>query len=379
VTPEERQQYQLEALHWNRKFASGVYIGLACILGWSYHPNSIVIGEIIKNPTKSMLIPNAEYAIVMQELQKDRRLDFLLNKEGESSFQTYIRLLTEYMAYMHTELVEPPTPSLSNLRWGSYEQVQKKLEENLKLLDLVQIASENNTPDSTNLLKDTLWQMLPRSLFRRYLDHHIKRCRGDLKFPKKLKDILDPLKKNIHQVFSENPYQQYLEQRIKEQRIKHCHGDLKAPHIWIEPQNDQNISEARNYIRVLDAIDFNPTFNNIDILSDLAMILVDLQARTHSPELVNLMIENYLHLTNQKDKISRSVLAYYLVEKAIMWAAVSIVYDDLPELGLTFLEVAKKRMEDLLCGDLIYQAYTLPDIPTTTSLLGYHSRRNHSG
>lgn len=379
VTPEERQQYQLEALHWNRKFAPGVYIGLACILGWSYNPYSIVMGEILKNPTERMLIPNAEYAIVMQELQKDRRLDFLLNKENENSCQTYIRLLTEYMAYMHTELVEPPTPSLYNLRWGSYEQVQKKLVENLKLLDLVQIVSENDTPDSSNLLKDTLWQVLPQSLFRRYLDHHIKRCRGDLKFPKKLKDILDPLKKNINQVFSANPYQQYLEQRIKDQRIKHCHGDLKAPHIWIEPQNDQNISEARNYIRVLDAIDFNPTFNNIDILSDLAMILVDLQARTHSPELVNLMIENYLHLTNQKDKISRSVLAYYLVEKAIMWAAVSIVYDDLPELGLTFLEVAKKRMEDLLCGDLICKAYTLPEIPTTTFLSGSHSRRTHSG
>ena len=41
------------------------------------------------------------------------------------------------------------------------------------------------------------------------------------------------------------------------------------------------------------------------------------------------------------------VLGYYLVEKAIIGAAVSILYDNMPDLGLDFLEVANIRMIDL--------------------------------
>ena len=48
VAPEERLRYQLEALYWNKKFAPGIYIGLACIYGRSYDPKSIVLGEIIE-------------------------------------------------------------------------------------------------------------------------------------------------------------------------------------------------------------------------------------------------------------------------------------------------------------------------------------------
>jgi hypothetical protein len=41
------------------------------------------------------------------------------------------------------------------------------------------------------------------------------------------------------------------------------------------------------------------------------------------------------------------VLGYYLVEKAIVGAAVSIVYDDLPQLGQSFLKVATTRLQTL--------------------------------
>ncbi len=374
ATSEERLQYQREALYWNKVFTLQVYMGVARILGWSYNPDSIVIGEIIENPSRENTVPNAEYALVMHELPTARRLDILLKDRDEMKLQSHIHLLTEYVAYMHTKLIEPPIFSMDSPIWGSFEQVQKKLEENLNLLDLVLISSENDTPDSSILLKVTLWQMIPQSWYQRYQEYHIKHCRGDLKFSKRLRDILDPLKENLRQVFRVKPYRQYLEQRIKEHRIKRCHGDLKAPHIWIAPYSPCFHGEAWKYVCVLDAIDFNPTFYNIDVLSDLAMLIIDIQARTQSPELANLMIEGYLELTDQKDEVSRSVLAYYLVEKAIMWAAVSIVYDDLPELGLTFLKIAEQHMKDLMDGDLIWRADTLIGIPPLTSLLAYHSK-----
>ena len=41
------------------------------------------------------------------------------------------------------------------------------------------------------------------------------------------------------------------------------------------------------------------------------------------------------------------MLAYYLVEKAIVGAAISIVYDNLPDLGWAFLETAEMRLKYL--------------------------------
>lgn len=77
-------------------------------------------------------------------------------------------------------------------------------------------------------------------------------------------------------------------------------------------------------------------YSYIDILSDFAMLVIDLHARTKSQELADWMIENYLELTNQQDKASKLVLAYYLVEKAIIGAAVNILYDKVPNVGLDF-------------------------------------------
>ena len=70
----------------------------------------------------------------MQELPIDRRLDVLLNNGNNKSLQSNLRVLAEYVAYMHTNLVEPAIPT-QQFRWGSFEQLQDKLEHNLELID----------------------------------------------------------------------------------------------------------------------------------------------------------------------------------------------------------------------------------------------------
>lgn len=52
-------------------------------------------------------------------------------------------------------------------------------------------------------------------------------------------------------------------------------------------------------------------YSYIDILSDFAMLVIDIHSRTKSCELADSMIENYLELTNQQDKASR--LVFYLM------------------------------------------------------------------
>ena len=44
-------------------------------------------------------------------------------------------------------------------------------------------------------------------------------------------------------------------------------------------------------VKLLDAIDFNPLFNNIDILSDFAMLAIDVWARTQSVTFACRMID----------------------------------------------------------------------------------------
>lgn len=364
-TLEKRQRYQLEALHRNRKFAPGVYIGLAPIVGHSYDPESIVLGKIMENPSKRMLGPNVEYALVMHGLPIDRRLDILLSNEDEISLQTNIRLLAKYVAYMHTELVEPPIASENNIKWGSFEQLQKKLEHNLALIDRLLSTNEISQHSSSKALRDIFSHVHLLGLYRRNSGQQVKHYSRELKVSDEQKDTLTRLKSNLRKMLKQNAYQRYFEKRIQQQRIKRCHGDLKAPHIWIAPYNYSFDTEPWRHVCVIDTIDFNPTYCNIDILSDLAMLILDIQARTKSPLLTNRFIEDYLRLTGQDDEISRSVLAYYLVEKAIMWTAVSIVYDDLPDLGWAFLDIANYFMADV---DTLYDIpYIIrPKLPTAS-------------
>jgi aminoglycoside phosphotransferase family enzyme len=303
----KRQQCQLEALQRNRTYTPEVYLGLARIFDCSPPFDYIRIGELIENPSQEILEPDAEYALLMEQLPDNRRLDTLLQTDDATFVGHLVRVLAEYIAYMHVNL----TPSLSleeASSWGSYEQLHDKLLKNLQILDLVPTISE-----------------------------YCKRICP--------KERIDSLRKGVLELFSQSRYLDYFEQRIQTQRIKCCHGDIKSPNIWIVPGRD---GENGQCIKILDAIDFNPSYSNIDILSDFAMLVIDIQTRTHSSALANAMIDHYLALTGQNEPVARAVLGYYLVEKALVGTYISFVYDDLPNLGLSLLEVAEMHINCLM-------------------------------
>jgi aminoglycoside phosphotransferase family enzyme len=329
---DERQMCQLEALNWNRLFTPNIHIGLAHICNWDRKQALIEIDEIIQNPSMEPLAPKTEYVLLMRQLPASTRLDNLLAAENKAFFYRYAQLLTKYVAHIHTNL---PGTSLSledSKKWGSYIQLREKLRHNLEFLDQIMAKSENDEYSTFYWVKDRLLQVFDK------IEHHL-----------------------------------YFEQRVQEGRVKRCHADLKAPNIWIAPLPQQGTpneywyeKEPWKYVYLLDAIDFNPMYCYIDILSDFAMLVIDIQARTKSDELAKQMIKEYLDLTNQQDEVSRLVLGYYLVEKAIIGAAVNILYDNAHDLGLDFLEVASKRMNDL--NHLVSSDYHLSIIQSQTQL-----------
>jgi len=336
-TVEKRQRCQLEAIRRNRLFTPEVYVGLGRIDYFEleqgkFHISEVIksptqadiscldlqrgsfsIKEIISNPTKDMLDPGAEYALVMEELPQPRKLAHLLEQGDESLLQQLTRLLIERIAYVHKHLA-PAVPREDGLQWGSYEQLQKKLMHNFELLDLVLTTTEYG------LCSINSWR----------------------------KEILEGLKESLLRIFIEGRYDCYFERRIRDQYIRDCHGDLKSPNIWILVPDQGCNDEPGQGVKILDAIDFNSAYSTIDILSDFAMLVIDTQTRTKSANLADEMIEYYLKLTDQDNEVARAVLDYYLVEKAIVGAAISIVYDNLPDLGLSLLQVAEMRLEHLI-------------------------------
>jgi aminoglycoside phosphotransferase family enzyme len=310
-TVTERQRCQFEAYQQNRNFTPDVYIGMARLLNQPCEKDHILIGDIIQHPIQAALEQDAEYALIMERLPDERRLDQLL--EGDHNIvQCLLDILTRHIA----DLQQYHTPILTkeeSADWGSYSQLQRKLEENLAFLSLVLDKVDSSSMRAT----------------------------------------IARLNIGLREIFTEEHFDQILEQRIRADFIKHCHGDIKSLNIWILPDNvddqHQNLS-----VKLLDAIDFNPLFRNIDILSDFAMLVIDIWARTGSVQLACRMIDYYLELTHQDDTPTRTIFEYYLIEKAIVAATINILFDNQFELGLRLLDLAQQRLNHL-SQSLLYQ------------------------
>lgn len=301
-TLSKRQQCLLEALCRNRVFTPDLYVGLAPLCQLNLQQKTICIGEVMGNPTGGSLDATTEYVLLMKPQDRDTRLDYLL-KQGKTAS---LPPLTEYVADIHNNKVFSISPEES-IRWGSYDHLLHKLDHNLELLDFL-----------------------------------IDRCNtSDWADRKELSERVLAVRKKSQEFAMQDCYRRYFRQRISQGYIKHCHGDIKSPHIWIASDG----SDDDWTFNILDAIDFNQAYSHIDILSDFAMLVADAKARTDSPALVNAMIDRYLRRTDQDNEEARKVLDYYILEKAIVGTGISILYDKEPQLGREFLSVAENCLD----------------------------------
>lgn len=329
-----RHECQLEALHWNTLFTPDIYIGLASVLGLDSAQRRLILGEIIEQVAQSeRLVVGAEYGLVMHPLPQNRQLDHLLKKTNAETYQDYTQrvnellpVLNQQLEYLHSHKTVPGNKMELELKgqigeqrqklvYGSSEQVQKKLVNNLNDIDAI--------------LKH-----ISRSQYAPSYAHW--------------KYVLDKIREKLPRIIAHEIYQHYFERRMLEQRVRRCHGDLKASNIWIVSSNPRSDSQSEQKVYFLDTIDFNFEYCNIDVLSDFAMLAVDIQAFVPQFNVVQSFIEHYLEISEQQDLVVQNLLAYYLVEKALVRAIVSIVYEHNMEYGLRLLQVAEIRMHNLL-------------------------------
>jgi aminoglycoside phosphotransferase family enzyme len=307
-TLSKRQQCLLEALGRNRVFTPDLYIGLAPLYNLDLSQKTIRVGKAIEDPAENSLDANTEYVLLMKAQHQETRLDYVLAK-GEVDSLTP---LVEYVADIHNHKVFDLTLEECT-RWGNYDYLLHKLEHNLELLDFLARRCDESDWDDREELAERVTQV----------------------------------KKQAQEVACRECYRRYFNQRANQGYIKLCHGDIKSPHIWIASDGSRNDREWSFHL--LDAIDFNPMYNHIDLLSDFAMLLADVQAHAPSSSPVPLqdMVDCYLQQTGQDNEVARRVLDYYVMEKAIVGTAISILYDSEPELGRAFLKVAEKSLESM--------------------------------
>ncbi|MCK9606977.1 MAG: AAA family ATPase [Methylomonas sp.] len=103
-----------------------------------------------------------------------------------------------------------------------------------------------------------------------------------------------------------------FEQRLQAGQVRECHGDL---HLG-------NIVLLAGKPTPFDGIEFNPALRWIDVMNDIAFLLMDLQQR-HRPDLAYAFLDAYLQTSG--DYAGLGVLRFYSGYRAMVMAKVSAI------------------------------------------------------
>lgn len=123
--------------------------------------------------------------------------------------------------------------------------------------------------------------------------------------------------------------------RKSEGFIRECHGDLHLRNLaWID---DMPVG--------FDCIEFNPNLRWIDVMSDAAFLVMDLQDR-RKPRLARRFLNHYLEHTG--DYAGLRVLPFYLTYRALVRAKVNAILAGEPDVDPRTAASAKKDCSDYL-------------------------------
>ncbi|ACN15379.1 conserved hypothetical protein [Desulforapulum autotrophicum HRM2] len=125
--------------------------------------------------------------------------------------------------------------------------------------------------------------------------------------------------------------------RLKSGKVKDCHGDLRCGHIYFTDRN----------IQIIDCIEFNDSLRHIDIINDLAFLLMDLDF-CDQQVLGDLLLDRYLEQTG--DLQAFMLLDFYKCYRAFVRCKVNAIF--LASTQPTPGEKEKKKSEALKYLDL---------------------------
>lgn len=128
------------------------------------------------------------------------------------------------------------------------------------------------------------------------------------------------------------------QKRIKEQKIKDCHGDLYSHNICLADK-----------IYIYDCIEFNDRFRYSDVASDVAFLIMDLEFYKKY-ELAQNFMQKYIQIT--KDYSLNDVLDFYKVYRAYVRGKIAY-FENRKELANKYFDLAYKYIDSMYKPTLI--------------------------
>ena len=241
TTLDKRKFYCEEEVRLNRRLCEDMYLGVFPITSFK--------GSIKVNGSGNIV----EYTVKMRELPQEALMSELLKrgKVSSSVIDEIARILSDFHKKAET--------SKEIEKYGS--------------IDIVKFNWDENFSQTRSFIGKTIHQKdfyFIRNMVRSFL-----KSRRDL-----------------------------FELRIKEGKIRECHGDLHSGNIFV--------TDDRIYI--YDAIEFNKRFRYSDVASDVAFLLMDLEFLGRN-DLSDILLNRYLEYSGEKEDFLE-VLPFYKCYRA---------------------------------------------------------------
>ena len=140
-----------------------------------------------------------------------------------------------------------------------------------------------------------------------------------------------------------------FKQRKHDGFIRECHGDMHLRNmVWLREQP-----------MAFDCIEFNASLRWIDVISEVAFLVMDLQDR-HQQQFANHFLNSYLEITG--DYAGLSVLSFYLAYRAMVRAKVNALRLEQENINAEEKKQARLSFESYLALALSYTQQPRPKL-----------------
>jgi uncharacterized protein len=277
TTLEKRRHFCRMEVDLNRRLTHGIYQGVVSITKKDQSYDLEGAGETV------------EYAVKMKQLPAVSTMARLL-PQGKIDTQSIDRLARILAAFYETARSGPKINAA-----GSWDTVKTNCEENFSQTE--EFAG--------NLIDKRMYQIIS-SASRSFLQQR----------------------------------KELFERRVKENRIREGHGDLRTDHIYFTPDG----------IQIIDCIEFNERFRCGDIAADLAFLAMDLDFEGY-PGIARTLLHAYVDHSGDADVFV--LLDFYKCYRAFVRAKVNCFHLKQAELAEGEQEELRRQTRRLV--DLAYE------------------------
>ena len=124
--------------------------------------------------------------------------------------------------------------------------------------------------------------------------------------------------------------------RVREGHIRDCHGDLRLQQVYVLDDESRLV--------ILDCIEFNERFRYSDVASEIAFLVMELEAADRA-DLAHTFVDAYIEETG--DETAREILPFYICYRAFVRGKVISFQLDEPEVPATQREAALQEARSL--------------------------------